>query len=121
MCIKIVKEDQVFDYDTSKPLESQTINASEIVVSYSHKDSTISRFVGEIERIAKNGTPWDVRIKVIHNDNLKGARVKKQTKILEEQIKINELIKLMVTSHKNADKELESLINMCFTRNLNVK
>lgn len=112
MCIKINE----IEYDTSTPLEEQLGDSNQIVIDYHPEDSSIDKFVGEVERICKNGVSCNLNIEVLTNNILRGAKVKKHTKALELDLKVNNLIKLMATAQSQADKKLEEMSEMCLKR-----
>jgi len=112
MCVKIVnaQHDEV-PYDTSKPLEDQLQGAEQIIVNYEPFDKSVDRLLAEVERIAKTGVDARLSIKVIHNDNIFGFRVKQKLKKATNDITLNEIIKLMVLTHCSIDRKLEDLAN----------
>lgn len=120
MCIKIVNNSTITAYREDLPLEAQILGAQEIIVDYSPQDSSIDTFLNEISRICESGNSLDLKINVIHNDNLMGAKAKKVVTKLEKQLQINEFIKNMVKLQQNADRELESIATLCLRRMKNV-
>lgn len=114
MCVKIVnsQHDEV-PYDTSRPLEDQIQDAEQIVVNYQPSDSSVGKFLQEIERVIKTGVETKLSIKVIHNDNIFGFKLKKKMNQMTNDIRLNEIIKLMVLTHSNIDRKLEDLAKQC--------
>jgi hypothetical protein len=116
MCIKIFNSANEVEYDMDKPLEDQVGQSNKIVIDYSLEDTSIEKFVDEVERICKNGVTCNLNIEVMTNSILKGAKVKRQTKALEFDLKLNDLIKLMTMTQFNADKKLEEMSELCLKR-----
>jgi hypothetical protein len=116
MCIKIFNSTSETEYDSGKPLEEQVGDSNRIVIDYSPEDSSIDKFVGEVERICKNGVSCNLNIEVLTNNILKGAKVKRQTRALEFDLKLNDLIKLMATAQSHVDKKLEEMSELCLKR-----
>lgn len=112
MCIKINE----VAYDTTTPLEEQLGASNKIVIDYEPEDSSIDKFVGEVERICKNGISCNLNIEVLTNNILKGAKIKKQARMLEFDLKVNDLIRLMTTIQSHADKTLEEMSEACLKR-----
>lgn len=121
MCIKIVRLSEECSYDESKPLEEQLQVGSQIIVNYDPKDPSIDKFFDEVERLCKDGVSAKLNIKFKHNNFLAGMRAKKDLFGKAKDLDINELIKLMVTVHKEADKKLEEMANICLDENYRVK
>lgn len=111
MCIKIVRTKEEVKYDSSMPLEEQIRGSKQIVINYEPNDTSVGVFLGEINRLCKSGISANLNIKVINNNFIAGAMVKKQVNEVAEDLEINDLIKLMVTSHSETDKKLEELEN----------
>jgi hypothetical protein len=116
MCIKIFNSTNESEYDTDRPLEEQVGESDRIVIDYSPEDSSIEKFVGEVERICRNGVSCNLNIEVLTNNILKGAKVKRQTRALEFDLKLNDLIKLMATVQSHTDKKLEEMSELCLKR-----
>jgi hypothetical protein len=116
MCIKIFNSASEAEYDMQRPLEDQVGDSDRIVIDYSPEDSSIEKFVGEVERICKNGISCNLNIEVITNSILKGAKIKRQAKALEFDLKLNDLIKLMTIAQSHADKKLEEMSELCLKR-----
>lgn len=121
MCIKIVRLSEEFSYDSEIPLEQQIGANSQIVVNYDPKDPSIDKFLDEVERLCKDGVSTKLNIKFNHNNFLAGAKLKKEMAQKAKDLDINEIIKLMVTVHKEADKKLEEMANYCLDGNCRVK
>jgi hypothetical protein len=116
MCIKIITESSEIEYDANTPLEEQLAESNRIVIDYHPEDLSIDKFVGEVERICKNGVTCNLSIEVLTNNILRGAKVKKHAQALELDLKMNNLIKLMVMAQSHADKKLEEMSEMCLKR-----
>lgn len=121
MCVKFVSNEIERPYDSAKPLEDQVRVADQIVINYEPFDATLDKFVQEIERLAKTGTDVALNIKVNHNNNIVGFRLKKRVNKASNDITLNEIIKLMVLSQAEVDKKLGDLANYCTGINCNVK
>ena len=116
MCIKILNCNSSLSYDSSKPLEDQLKNADEVVIKYDPKDPDMDRFIEEMERLAKTGISCNVSLDVAHNNNIKGAKAKKQIKRLRKDLDLNEAIKILVNIHSELDKQLEAISLFCHKR-----
>ena len=118
MCIKIVKaaNEYEYEYDINTPLEDQVGGSNKIVIDYHPEDPSIEKFVGEVERICRNGVSCNLNIEVLTNNILKGAKIKRQAKALEFDLKLNDLIKLMTMAQSCADKKLEEMSELCLKR-----
>lgn len=114
MCVKIVNSHQEFPYDTSKPLEEQLKGCEQIIVNYEPFDKSVDKLLAEVERIARTGVDAKFSIKVIHNDHIFGFKVKQKLQRASNSLMLNDIIKLMVLSHIEADSKLEELKN-CFS------
>lgn len=113
MCVKIIREEGEFTYNPAKPLEDQLRGSSEVVVNYQPYDKSIDKFMEEMQKFAKMGVSTAFNIKVVHNDHISGASIKKNLKKAINDITLNEIIKVMVLSHTEMDQKLEELAN-CF-------
>lgn len=111
MCVKLVSQSEERAYDIDKPLEEQIKDCQQIVVNYQPFDKSVEKLCQEMQRFAKMGIDTKVSIKVVHNDNVVGFRVKKKLERASSDITLNEIIKLMVLSHHETDKKLEELFN----------
>jgi hypothetical protein len=111
MCVKIVNNSEEVPYDCSRPLEDQLNGAEQIVVNYEPFDKSVDALLAEVERIARTGVDARLRIKVIHNDHIFGFNVKQKLKRATNNITLNEIIKLMVLTHRSIDRKLEDLAN----------
>lgn len=109
MCVKIVNASQETPYDASRPLEEQLSGCEQIIVNYEPFDKSVDKLLAEVERIVKTGVDAKLSIKVIHNDNIFGFKVKQKLKRATNDITLNEIIKLMVLSHSSIDRKLEDL------------
>src|ERR1035438_7277640 len=91
MCIKIIRADDEIKYDKSKPLEDQIKGSKQIVIDYTPNDPSLERFLDEIERFCQTGINRTLNIKVKHNNNVMGAKVKSKIKEYAKDLKINEV------------------------------
>lgn len=113
MCVKIVKEDIEVSYNPGMPLEEQILGSNEVRINYKPFDRSIDRFLEEMQRFAQYGIATNLTIKVIHNDNISGFKIKQSLKKAINDITLNEIIKVMVLSHTEMDQKLSELAN-CF-------
>lgn len=113
MCVRIIDNGVESKYDSSRPLEEQVCDNKRVVIQYEPKDRDIEKFIGEMERLCKNGVSTNVKVEIHHNNNLKGIKAKKQLKRLEKDLNINEAIKLLVNLQHSTDIALERLSNFC--------
>lgn len=109
MCVKLVSASDVREYDVDRPLEEQIKDCERIVVNYQPFDTQVDRLLQEMQRFALTGISTNVKIQVIHNDNLLGYKTKKKLQKASNDIDINEIAKLLVLYHHIADKSLESI------------
>lgn len=121
MCVKIVRSKAEVSYDMNTPLEEQLKGCKQIVVNYEPKDPAIDKFLGEVERLCKNGISTKLNIEFNHNNFLLGAKTSKQLAKLAKQLDFNEIIKFMVNSHAESDKKLEEIANYCMDGNCRVQ
>lgn len=116
MCIKIVRTKEEFSYDPSKPIEDQIKGSKQILIDYKPNDTSLEKFLDEVERICKSGFSAHMNIKVVHNNFVKGMRVKKRTGQLSNGIDLNDVMKKMALMQSDMDKHLEELSNICFKK-----
>jgi len=116
MCVKIFSDKSETEYDASRPLEDQIGGSNKIVIDYRPEDSSIEKFVDEVERICKNGISCNLNIEVMTNNILRGAKIKRKAKELVFDLKLNDLIKLMSTVQSVTDKKLEEMSQLCLKR-----
>lgn len=109
MCVKIVQAHREVPYDANRPLEEQLQGCEQIVVNYEPFDKSVDKLLSEVQRIARTGIDAKLTIKVIHNDNIFGFKVKQQLQRARNDITLNEIIKLMVLSHRSIDQQLQDL------------
>lgn len=116
MCITIFTLNDHKPYDMGRPLEEQLKDCKEITIDFKPHDPSVEKFLDEIERFASNGIAYKLNIKVIHNNEILGAKIKRQVKKVESDLTVNELIKLMALTYDIADRKLEELSN-CMGKN----
>lgn len=119
MCIKILKDNIETSYDSKKTLSEQVSGSEQILVHYEPFDKDIDSFLKEIENLANTGATCNLNIKVIHNDNIFGFKLRKKLRKATSDITVNEIIKLMVLSHAETDKKLSDLSDACIGKNCN--
>lgn len=116
MCIKIVTTQEEVEYDTQRPLEDQLEQSNKIVIDYHPEDTSIDKFMDEVERLCKTGVSCNLNIEVATNDSIGGARLKRKATKAELNLKLNDLIKLMATSQIHADNKLVEMLQVCLKR-----
>lgn len=116
MCIKIIRADDEIKYDISKPLEDQIRGSKQIVVDYEPNDPSLDKFLDEIERFCQTGVNRTFNIKVKHNNNVMGAKVKSKMKEYAKDMNLNEVIRSLVNIYSEADKKLEEISTMCVVK-----
>lgn len=121
MCVKIVRAKGEVEYDMSRPLEEQIRGSKHIVINYEPNDASVDKFLSEIDRFCQNGINANLNIKVIHNNHIAGAMVKKQVVGITKGLEFNALIKLMALAHAESDRKLEELAQYCMDGNCDVK
>ena len=115
MCIKIKSCQGTIEYDVQEPLEHQLSNDCQVIIDYkaSKDDDEIGTFVKEMSRLSKSGFSKYIDIKFSHNNQIIGAKAKKQVDKLTKDLKLNEAIKLLVTLQKKANDTLVELSDIC--------
>lgn len=116
MCITIFTSDEQRPYDMGHPLEEQLNGCKEITIDFRPHDPSVEKFLDEIERFASRGLTYKLNIKVIHNNEILGAKIKRQVKKVETSLTVNELIKLMALTYDIADRKLEEISNFCMEK-----
>lgn len=112
MCIKIVRNKETVEYDMQLPLEDQIKGSKQIVVDYRPEDPSIEKFMDEIERLLQSGISAHLNIKVLHNNTISGARVKRKTSDIVSGVNFNEVIKLMTLVQSVADTRIDELLSL---------
>ena len=113
MCIKIIRAEDEIKYDINRSLEEQIVGSKQITIDYEPNDPSLGKFLCEIERFCKTGIGRTFNIKVKHNNNVMGAKVKSKMKEFANTLDVNELIKSLALSYSEADKKLEELAIIC--------
>jgi hypothetical protein len=116
MCVKLIKDDQLIEYDCNKPLMDQVYGVSEVVVNYKPKDKAVESFLKEMQRCVQYGVNPSVKVRVEYNDFLKGYQTKKQIVKAMNDITLNEIIKLVALMQRSIDKSLEEIATACANR-----
>lgn len=119
MCVRIVKGDRQIKYDMDKPLADQLAGSSEVIISYLENDRSVHKFLDEIEKYALTAYAQGLKISVLHNNLVNGVRAKRKALNSAQSMTINELIKLMVLSHRETDKALEEIAAICSGKGCN--
>lgn len=120
MCVKIIGLNSENKYNSKIPLEEQLYNYSKVVIKYESKDPDIDKFLNEMERCCKTGISLNINVDVIHENNIKGAKAKRQVKRLLKDLNVNEAIKLLVDIQYKTNKTLEEMSNFCLNEKNNV-
>ena len=113
MCIKIVNAQQEISYDADRPLEEQIAGCEQIIVNYEPFDTKIDKFLQEVDRFSRTGVNAKLSIKVIHNNNIFGFKIKQKLKQATDDMVLNDIIKLMVLSQIETDSKLKELSETC--------
>jgi hypothetical protein len=116
MCVKIKSINSEAKYNPRVPLELQVSDCDKIVIKYEAKDPDIDKFIGEMERCCKTGINLNIDVDVAHQNDIKGAKAKKQVKRLLKDLNLNEAIKLLVMAHSKTDRKLEEMANFCLRK-----
>lgn len=116
MCVRIIGNGVEYKYDSSRPLEEQVCENKQVIIRYESKDPDIESFIGEMERLCKNGISTNVKVEIQHGNNIKGIRAKKRLKRLTKDLDLNEAIKILVNLQRKTDIALEKLSNFCRER-----
>jgi hypothetical protein len=116
MCVRLIDDGMVCNYDSSRPLEEQIGNDTQVVINYEPKDPDINTFLVEMERLCKSGISANVKVEIQHNNAIKGIKAKKQLKRLKKDLDLNQAIKLLVNLQRKTDITLEELSNFCRER-----
>lgn len=121
MCIKIIKDSSECEYDIEKPFLEQFCGSTEVIVKYRPDDEQIESFLKEMQICVNNGLNPNLNVKVQYGDSFMGFKTKKKLDKTISDIKLNEIVKLMVLSQLDVDKKLEELSSMCSKREIDVK
>jgi hypothetical protein len=121
MCVKIIKDNLECEYDTGRPFLEQFCGSTQVIVKYKPDDEQIDTFLKEMELCVNSGVNPNLNIKVQYGDSFSGFKTKKEFDKVNTDIKINEVVKLMVLNHLDTDKKLEELSSMCSKREIDVK
>ena len=116
MCVKLLKDDQIIEYDCEKPLTEQVSGVSEILVNYQPNDREVKKFLSEMQRCAQTGTNPNVKVRVEYNGMLDGYKTKKQFVKAMNDITLNEIIKLIALMQRSIDKSLEEIATTMVNR-----
>lgn len=113
MCVQIMKNNKLEHFCCDTPIEMQILGSSEVIVEYYPEDKEVGKFLQEIEKCSKKGISLHMNVKVNYNGYLDGFKIKKKISKVQRDINVNEVIKLMVLAHSEADKRLEELVSLC--------
>ena len=114
MCITIVRSHEEVEFTPDEPLEYQVRGAKQVVINYKPEDSSIEKFMEQMDRIVKNGISCQMNIKVNNNSYLNGYKFERKLEQANKNIEVNELIKTLVSNHYETDKKLGEISEMCF-------
>lgn len=118
MCVKIISQENIQEFDPSQPLEIQIKDAKEVFVNYTPKDSKIPFFMKELDRLCNNGISCKLSFKFKANNNLEGFRMERQLEKIKQNFEVNEIVKSLVNMYDNTDKKLQEMSN-CLLRKVN--
>lgn len=110
MCVEIFKSDTKQSYKPELPFEEQFIGSKEVLIDCESNCPKVARFLDEVEKICKNGQSLPITIRLADNSNLK---LFKETKKLNKDLFLNDIIGHAVLLHKNTDDKLKELSEMC--------
>jgi hypothetical protein len=113
MNVTIVKNNHLFDYDMSQPIEQQLKGSSEVLVNYVEEDEVVHHFLDEVERLSQSAFGYGMKIKVFHNDSINGAKAKKLMSEVSKNLSVNDIIQMMTNIHKETDDKLTEIAKMC--------
>lgn len=113
MCVKLLKDDQLIEYDCEIPLMDQVSGCSEVLVNYRPNDKEVKRFLLEMQKCAQTGVNPNIKVRVEYNEFLDGYKTKKRLVKAMNDIELNRIISLLALSQKSADEKLQNLIEMC--------
>jgi hypothetical protein len=116
MCVKLLKDSQLIEYDCSKPLAEQVKGCSEVLVNYQPNDREVSTFLAEMQQCAKTGVNPNIKVRVEYNDMINGYKTKKQFVKAMNDITLNEVVKLLALMQRSIDRSLEELSETCSNR-----
>jgi len=116
MCVKLLKDSQLIEYDCGKSLVDQVNGCQEVVVNYQPNDKEVEKFLSEMQTCVKNGVNPNVKVRVEYNNFLHGYKTKKQFTKAIHDINLNELVKLLTLTQHSIDKSLEELAETCANR-----
>lgn len=116
MCIKILRSHGEFEFEPTEPLEYQIRGAKQVVIDYDPSDSRIECFMAEMDRIVKTGVSCQMNIKVNSNNYIKGHQFKKKIEDASKKLDLNEVVKIIVNTHADADRKLSEMSEMCLGR-----
>jgi hypothetical protein len=116
MCVKLLKDDQILEYDCERPLTEQVNGVREVLVNYQPNDKEVKSFLSEMQKCAKNGTNPNVKVRVEYNSLIDGYKTKKQFVKAMNDITLNEIIKLIALMQRSIDKSLEEIANTMANR-----
>src|SRR5574343_29622 len=121
MCVKILSNNVERKFNVELPLDEQISKGDQIVIKYEPFDSEIDYLVKEIQRFVNSGIDSDLNIKVEHGNNINGLKINKLISQANRQMRLNDIIRLMVLSQREIDSKLDELVKECHGIALNVR
>ncbi len=110
MCVEIFKFDAKQSYNAELPFEDQIKDSKEVLIDCSPDCPKVAKFLGEVEKVCKNGQSLPIKIKLADNTNFK---LFNKTKKLNTDLLINDIISHAVLLHKDTDAKLKELSEIC--------
>lgn len=117
MNVVIFKDHRLCEYDMYLPLEDQIKGSAEIIVNYVENDETVHHFLDEVERLSQSAFGFGLNIKVLHNNNIRGAKAKKLMQEAVRNLSVNDIIQMMAQIHKTTDDKLTEIAAICTGEN----
>lgn len=110
MCVEIIQPQGSVAYNTEQPFKEQVMGSKEVLIDCESTCPRVVKFLDEIEKICKDGTPFPINLKIKHNGNL---HLFKKNKQINNDLGVNDIIKGLVQFHKKADDGLREIAEMC--------
>lgn len=117
MCIKIICEENIQEFNPGEPLENQVAGAKEILVEYDELDPRIDHFMDGLECMANSGIGCNAEIKVDTKNKLNGIKLERALEKLKTKLEVNEVIKGLAKLHADTDQKLCEISDICLGKN----
>lgn len=113
MCVRILSGRNETEFDTSRSLEEQVLNADCVEIDYHPNDSQVTGFLSKLETIRNSGGSLSLKVKVIHNNYFEGGVVARKCSQITKDLGLNKFIKLMVLTQLDFDHKLDEMLEIC--------